>query len=89
MPVHIKFNKKINQNTQNCFAFFIQERFESLQLKNFFNQHELLKIEQIIKKKNKEKNILYFEIDLKKSLILIKVKKIHFMKTLELNFLIL
>jgi len=51
MPVHIKFNKKINQNTQNCFAFFIQERFESLQLKKFFNQQELLKIEQIIKKK--------------------------------------
>jgi len=75
MPVHIKFNKKINQNTQNCFAFFIQERFESLQLKKFFNQQELLKIEQIIKKKNKEKNILYFEIDSKKSLILIKVKK--------------
>jgi len=75
MPVHIKFNKKINQNTQNYFAFFIQEKFESLQLKKFFNQQELLKIEQIIKKKNKEKNILYFEIDSKKSLILIKVKK--------------
>ena len=82
MAIQIKFNKNINKNVQNCFAFFIQEKFDISQLKKFFNKQDLDKIDYKIKTKNNEKNILCFEIDSKKTLILIKVQKDFFYENL-------
>ena len=75
MTVQINYNNKTNNyELSNC-VFFIKEKFESKSLKNFFNKIELKNIGQILKKKNIEKNILFFEINPKKTIILVKVEK--------------
>ena len=71
----IKFNnvKKTKHNPQNNSAFFVKEKFEINFLKKFFQKKEVDYINQILKKKNLEKKFLSFDLDSKRTIILIKV----------------
>jgi len=73
----IKFNKvKISKYiSRNNSVFFVKEKFEINSLKKFFKSNEINYINQILKKKNIEKKILSFDLDSKRTIILIKVTK--------------
>ena len=73
----IKFNnvKKTKYISRNNSVFFAKEKFEINSLKKFFKSNEINYINQILKKKNIEKKILSFDLDSKRTIILIKVTK--------------
>ena len=73
----IKFNnvKKTKYISRNNSVFFAKEKFEINSLKKFFKSNEINYINQILKKKNIKKKILSFDLDSKRTIILIKVTK--------------
>ena len=73
MNINLKYNNKASNSTQANFVFFLNEKFELNQLKEFLKIDEIKYIEQILKIKNKDKTIIFFDLNIKKSISLIKV----------------
>ena len=73
MSIKINYNSKTSLNNQGNLVFFLKNNFELKSLKHLFNANEFKSIEQILKKKNLEKNILFFELTEKKTIILVKL----------------
>ena len=74
MTVKINYLKNTNLNSQSNNVFFVKDKFEVNSLKFFFSSNELEKIKKIIKKKNTKKNIIAFELDINKVVILVKAR---------------
>ena len=73
MNINLKYNNKASISTQANFVFFLNEKLELNQLKEFLKIDEIKYIEQILKIKNKDKTIIFFDLNIKKSISLIKV----------------
>ena len=83
MNIKIKNTKNTNSNNNPVnYLFFYKDKFEINLLKKFFNKIELRFIEQILKNKNQKKKIIFFDLNPKKSISLIKIEK----KISEENF---
>ena len=74
MSIKINYLKNTNNNSNNL-VFFVKDKFQTNCLKFFFNKDKLKSIDNILKIKNIEKKILSFELDSKKTIILIKIEK--------------
>jgi len=74
MSIKINYLKNTNNNSNNL-VFFVKNKFQTNCLKFFFNKDKLKSIDNILKIKNIEKKILSFELDSKKTIILIKIEK--------------
>ena len=72
MSIKIKYINKINKNDKLNYTLFVNEKFELSSIKQFLNQDEIKYINLLIKNKNIKKNFLYFDLNEKKSVILIK-----------------
>jgi len=73
MTVKINYSKNINNNTEINKVYFVKEKFELSSLSTFFKSFELEKIKKLIKKKNTEREIISFDLDLKTTVIIVKV----------------
>ena len=74
MSLKINYTKKNNTNYQKDIALFVNENFEISHLKKFLNKNEITFLEKILKKKDiSKRNIISFDLDANKSLILIKL----------------
>ena len=86
MDIKINHIKKLKTNSHANLAYFVKEKFEIDFIKTFFKKKELNYINIILKKKNLEKNIISFELDEKKTLLLVKVNKEISNETLGAEF---
>jgi len=71
MSIKIKYINKINKSNKLNYTLFVNEKFELSSIKQFLNQDEIKYINLLIKNKNIKKNILYFDLNERKSVILI------------------
>ena len=72
MSLKINYLSKIKKNSSINQALFINNYFDLTAIKKFFNNKEFDYIKKIINKKNLKNKIITFDLDYKKSLILIK-----------------
>ena len=75
MPIKINFKKKISSKFPSNNTIFFDQKFTISSLKNFFKKSELEYIDQILKRKNIDNDIISFELNSKKNLVFIKVSK--------------
>jgi len=75
MNIKIKYSNKINNNKHSNYVFFLKEKFHSNPLKNFLQKKDIEFINKILTIKNTKKTILFFDLNLKKSICLVKVDK--------------
>jgi len=73
MTVKINYLKKFNNKIGGNYVFLVKDNFTINPFKNFLNKNEILHVSEILKKKNIKKNILFFDLDAKKTIILVKV----------------
>ena len=75
MIININYNKAINNKLITNYALFSRENYNTNNLKNYFSNLEIAAIKEIIKNTNLKKNIISFNINSKKKLFLINIKK--------------
>ena len=75
MIINIKYNKAINNKLITNYALFSRENYNITNLKNYFSNSEIASIKEIIKNTNLKKNIISFNLNSKKKLFLIDIKK--------------
>jgi leucyl aminopeptidase len=75
MIININYNKAINDKLIINYALFSRENYNINNLKNYFSNLEIATIKEIIKNTNLEKNIISFNINSKKKIFLINIKK--------------
>ena len=75
MIININYNKAINNKLITNYALFSRENYNISDLKNYFSDLEIISIKEIIKNTNLKKNIISFNLNSKKKLFLIDIKK--------------
>jgi len=75
MIININYNNAINNKLITNYALFSRENYNISDLKNYFSDLEIISIKEIIKNTNLKKNIISFNLNSKKKLFLIDIKK--------------
>ena len=75
MPIKINYSKKLTKKSQINIALFVDEIFNIKHLKNLITRAEFLYISDLIKTSDLKKKLLIFEINSKKTIFLISIKK--------------
>jgi len=75
MIINIKYNKAINNELIINYALFSRENYNIDLLKSYFSDLEIISIKEIIKNTSLKKNIISFNLNSKKKIFLIKIKK--------------
>ena len=75
MPVVINYkNSAVKKNLSN-FVLFVDDKFNVLTLKNHISASEYAYISDLVKTKNLKKNLLVFDINSKRKIILVSLKR--------------
>ena len=75
MSVQISYsNKKINKSSSNL-VLFVDEKFNIKGLKKYLSDSEAFYINDLLKSSDIKKNLLVFELNSKKKIILVSIKK--------------
>ncbi len=74
MPIKINYNKKPSKNLSSNLILFSDNNFSTKNLKNFLNKYEINYIEDLLKISDLKKNLLVFELNSKKKILLISIK---------------
>jgi leucyl aminopeptidase len=75
MIININYNKAINNKLITNYALFSREKYNVSNLKSYFSNLEISSIKEIIKNLNLKKNIISFNLNSKKKIFLIDIKK--------------
>jgi len=75
MIININYNKAINNKLITNYALFSREKYNVSNLKSYFSNLEISSIKEIIKNLNLKKNIVSFNLNSKKKIFLIDIKK--------------
>ena len=75
MIININYNKAISNKLISNYALFSRENYNINFLKNYFSDLEITSIKEIIKNLNLKKNIISFNLNSKKKIFLINIKK--------------
>jgi len=75
MIINIKYNKAINNKLITNYALFSRENYNVSNLKSYFSNSEISSIKEIIKNINLKDNIISFNLNSKKKIFLIDIKK--------------
>ena len=75
MNIKVNFNLKLNNKTSTNLVIFFRDRFKFGNLNSFLNIKEIENLNEILKKKDHKKNIISFNINGKKTIILVNIKK--------------
>ena len=75
MIINIKYNKAINNELIVNYALFSRENYNIDLLKSYFSDLEIISIKEIIKNTSLKKNIISFNLNSKKKIFLINIKK--------------
>ena len=74
MPINNSYSNRVESNLTDNIVLFVNEKFNTNNLKNYVNNNELSYINDLLKNSDLKKNILIFEINSKKKIILISIK---------------
>ena len=74
MSVKISYSKKINKLKTNT-IFFVNEKFSINNLKTHISSNEYSYISDLLKNIDMKKNIFVFEVNSKRKIVLISIKK--------------
>ena len=66
MPINISYSNKLKVNLTDNIVLFVNEKFNTNNLKNYVNNNELSYVNDLLKNSDLKKNILIFEINSKK-----------------------
>ena len=66
MPINISYSNRVESNLTDNIVLFVNEKFNTNNLKNYFNNNELSYVNDLLKNSDLKKNILIFEINSKK-----------------------
>ena len=83
MIINIKYNKAINNKLITNYALFSRENYNISNLKSYFSNSEISSIKEIIKNINLKENIISFNLNSKKKIFLIDIKKIEIIMKLK------
>jgi len=75
MKIKINNIKKVNSTELSNLVLFVKDKFETKSLKLFLTREEINYTDQILKKKNLQKQIITFDLSSKKSIILVKINE--------------
>ena len=75
MTVTISYSNKLNTKVSSNNVFFVNENFNTNHLKKFLSNTEHSFVNELLKNSDLKKNLLVFEINSKKKIILISIKK--------------
>ena len=75
MSIKINYFNKLNNKTSANFVLFADEKFNIDSLKNHITNSEFSYISDLLKNADSKKDILFFEINSKKKIFLVSVKK--------------
>ena len=75
MSIKINYSKKITTKSSNNLVFFTDEKFNITNLKKYISNAEFFYINDLFKTSDLKKSIFVFEINSKKKIILISIKK--------------
>ena len=75
MSVKISYSNKTSKNLSGNIVLFVDEKFNNNNLKKYISNSELLYIKDLLKTNDLKKNIFIFDVNSKKRIILISIKK--------------
>ena len=75
MTIKISFTKKIGNKSSSNFVLFVDEKFNTKSLKNYLSSNEISYINDLLKTSDLKKNIFVYELNSKKKIVLISIKK--------------
>ena len=75
MTVTINYKSSNNKKKPTNLVLFVDEKFNIMNLKKYISNNEFLYISDLLKKSDLKKKLLIFEINSKKKIILVSIKK--------------
>ena len=75
MTVQINYKNSSSQKNLTNLILFVDEKFNVDGLKKYISNHEFLYISDLLKSSDKKKDLLFFEINSKKTIFLVSIKK--------------
>ena len=75
MPVQINYQNKYNKNLLKNLILFVDDKFSSKNIQSFVDKEEFSYINDLLKISDLKKNIAIYEVNSKKKIILISLKK--------------
>ena len=75
MSVKIYYTNKASNKTKGNTILFVNEKFNTINIKKYVTQLEFSYINDLLKKSDLKKNIFVFEVNSKKNIVLISIKK--------------
>ena len=75
MPIKISYNKKATDKISSNTVLFVDEKFSTDKIRKYFLNNEFLFIKDLLRTSDLKKKILVFEVNSKKKIVLISIKK--------------
>ena len=75
MSIKINFKKGALKKTNANLIIFVDEKFNTKSLKKYISSHEYSYISDLLKTSDLSKNLIVFELNSKKKIILVSIKK--------------
>ena len=75
MSIKISFKKSITKKTSLNYVLFVDEKFNSKLIKKYVSHSEFSYISDLLKTSDLNKKILVFDLNSKKKIILVSIKK--------------
>ncbi|MDC0370154.1 leucyl aminopeptidase [Pelagibacteraceae bacterium] len=75
MPIKINFSNKVSSNSSANAVLFADQKFNINGLKKYFSSTEFSYINDLLKSSDLKKNMFVFEVNSKKKIVLISIKK--------------
>ena len=75
MSIKISFKKSISQKTSSNLVLFVDEKFNTKLIRKYISNSEISYISDLLKTSDSNKKILIFDLNSKKKIVLISIKK--------------
>ena len=78
MPIKINYKNSLNKKNSSNLVLFVNEKFNISGLKKYILSSEYAFVSDLLKTKDLKKEIIYFDINSKKKIILVSLKKKYY-----------
>ena len=75
MSIKINYSKKATGKSSSNLVLFVNEKFSTSNLKSYISSNELSYINDLLKSSDLKKNMFSFEVNSKKKIFLVSIKK--------------
>ena len=75
MPININYSKKVTNKSSSNLVLFVDEKFNIINLRKYLSNTEFSYINDLLKVSDLKKNMFVFEVNSKKKIVIISIKK--------------